>query len=138
MHQMMFALAYEEFGTGNQEAFFQLGMDYNKVAPPGKRLGPQKILVTKKSAPLSEKGQVHIGKFHKLSGKILHNYSEFALPYLEPDFEPPESLDYQLFSILFGIGSNQTIVHFSTRQERDVWRAKRWTSCCSTALGLPP
>jgi hypothetical protein len=91
MHQMMFALAYEEFGTGNQEAFFRLVMDYNKVAPPGKHLGPKKFSSPKSLRPYLKKGRAHIGKFHKLSGKILHNYSEFALPYLEPDFEPPES-----------------------------------------------
>jgi hypothetical protein len=91
MHQMMFALAYEEFGIGNQAAFFRLVLDYNKVAPPGKHLGPKKFSQPKSLRPYLKKGRAHIDGFHKLSGKNLRNYCEFAQPYLAPGFDPPES-----------------------------------------------
>jgi hypothetical protein len=89
MHQMMFALAFEDlFGAGNQEAFFRLVKDYNKTAPPGKHLGPKKFSSPKSLRAYLKKGQAHISG---LSGKILRNYWEFAGPYAEPDFEPSES-----------------------------------------------
>ena len=90
MRQVMFALAYEEFGTGNQEAFFRLVADYNRRAPSWKYLGPKRFSSPKSLRPYLKKALAHIDGFHKLSGKRLRNYRELAEPYLAPDFQPRE------------------------------------------------
>jgi hypothetical protein len=75
MHQMMFALAYEDlFGAGNQEAFFRLVKDYNKTASPGKHLGPKKFSSPKSLRAYLKKGRAHIpgslAKFYAIIGSL--------------------------------------------------------------------
>jgi hypothetical protein len=77
MRQIMFALAFQEFGGGNQEAFFRFIIKYNKIAPDGKHLGPKKFSSIKSLRPYLKKARKHI---QPMSGKILANYMEFAFP----------------------------------------------------------
>lgn len=60
MRQIMFALAFTEFGTGNQEAFFRSVQKYNKTAPDGRHLGPKKLSSTKSLRAYLKKGQAQI------------------------------------------------------------------------------
>jgi hypothetical protein len=72
MHQIMFALAYREFGSGSQEAFFRLVQEYNKTAPDGEHLGPKKFSSTKSLRAYLKKGQARV----HLTGRGLRNYEQ--------------------------------------------------------------
>jgi hypothetical protein len=75
MNQIMFALAYREFGTGNQEAFFRLVLKHNKTAPDGEHLGPKKFSSTKSLRAYLKKGQARISGLEN-EGKRLRTYEE--------------------------------------------------------------
>jgi hypothetical protein len=75
MRQIMFALAYSEFGNGNQEEFFRLVQKFNKGAPVGFHLGPKKFSSTKSLRAYLKKGQERI-EFR--TSKSLRNYQEVA------------------------------------------------------------
>jgi hypothetical protein len=60
MRQIMFALAFTEFGTGNQEAFFRLVQKLNKASADGEHLGPKKFSPTKSLRDYLKKGLVQI------------------------------------------------------------------------------
>jgi hypothetical protein len=61
MRQIMFALAFTEFGTGNQEAFFPRVREYNKTSPDGRHIGPKKFSSPKSLRDYLKKGlaQIH-------------------------------------------------------------------------------
>ena len=90
MRQIMFALAYREFGNGNQEEFFRLVQKFNKGAAPGRHLGPKKFSSAKSLRAYLKKGQVRI-KFG--TSKSLRTYQELAADALRRDFTTNFSSD---------------------------------------------
>ena len=90
MRQIMFALAYREFGNGNQEEFFRLVQKYNKTAASGRHLGPKKFSSAKSLRIYLKKGQAKI-KFW--SRKSLRTYQELARGDLGLDFATNFSSD---------------------------------------------
>jgi hypothetical protein len=76
MKQIMFALAYQEFGNGNQEAFFRAIAKYNEGALDGLHLGPKKFTSAKSLRDYLKKAQaqIHFGD----SRKILRQYNEMV------------------------------------------------------------
>ena len=76
MKQIMFALAYQEFGNGNQEAFFRAIKKYNEGALDGLHLGPKKLTSAKSLRDYLDKGtgQINFGD----SRKILRQYNEMV------------------------------------------------------------
>jgi hypothetical protein len=75
IRQLMFALAYHEFGNGNQEEFFRLVQKHNKIAEEGFHLGPKKFSSSKSLRAYLKTGQAQIGRW---SRKALRNYQEVA------------------------------------------------------------
>jgi hypothetical protein len=75
MRQIMFALAYREFGKGNQEEFFRLVQKYNKTAPARQHLGPKKFSSPKSLRAYLKKGQAWISDLETISF-IRRNYEE--------------------------------------------------------------
>ena len=76
MKQIMFALAYREFGNGNQEAFFRAVQEYNKGALDGLHLGPKKFTSAKSLRDYLKKAQAQI--YFGGSQKILRQYNEMV------------------------------------------------------------
>ena len=75
--QIMFALAYREFGDGNQEAFFRAVQEYNQTA--NEYLGPKKLSSTKSLRDYLKKGQAQINFGQGWFGrKTLRAYQELA------------------------------------------------------------
>ena len=98
--QIMFALAYQEFGDGNQEAFFRLVQEYNKTNPDGEFLGPKRNTSTKSLRAYLKKGQARI------QAEVLGIPTFFHFIW------------YQLFCMFLGIVSKQIIVHLSPQVQR--------------------
>jgi hypothetical protein len=90
MRQTMFALAYHEFGNGNQEEFFRLVQKYNKTAASSRHLGPKKFSSAKSLRIYLKKGQA---KIERWSRKSLRTYQELAQRDLGLEFATNFSAD---------------------------------------------
>jgi hypothetical protein len=90
MRQIMFALAYHEFGNGNQAEFFRLVQKFNKTVASGHHLGPKKFSSAKSLRIYLKKGQAKIGRW---SSKGLRTYQELAQEALGLDFNTNFSSD---------------------------------------------
>ena len=90
MRRIMFALAYHEFGNGNQEEFFRLVQKHNKTALEGFHLGPKKFSSPKSQRAYLKTGQAQIGRW---SRRTLRNYQDIARGKLGLDFHTKFSAD---------------------------------------------
>jgi hypothetical protein len=90
LRQIMFALAYREFGNSNQEEFFRAVQKFNKAEGSGRHLGPKKFSSAKSLRAYLKKGQERIGRW---DSKSLRTYWELVQGDLGLDFTTNFSSD---------------------------------------------